>query len=127
MQYNKYVLWLVFTIAITTYSCTRKKDKRYVRNFSGFVYSAIDSLPYKNTSFMLYHLNGGSMLQGMKTQEEVKIITTNDDGYFNVEFNVINTLRTTFICHPDNSNKTCEDNNVGFSSGGGHVDTLYVR
>lgn len=124
---------LLYNVTIITLlsisSCNKDEVKKNTYNYHGYIYSAVDSTPYRNTSFKFYQVVRAPSTAGGKTQEEVMISATDSSGYFNIDFNVIKTASgSIFICQPEFSNNSCENNGAGFGIGkSGDVGTIYLR
>lgn len=113
-------------IIITIISCNKSDDEN-IYNFNGYIYNVADSTPYSNTTFKLYQQSGGGALQGNKTKEEVRLITTDVNGYFSTEFNVVNSLRPIHLCHSNTDNYDCLESDVSFKAGNNDIGILYVK
>lgn len=118
----------IYMLLVVLYSCKKDKDDpANIATYTGYIYNAADSTPYANTSFKLYQLDGGNLGNGYKSTEEVKPFTTNDEGYFSVEFNVISN-GTIWVCFTDTKNYDCKNSSTstGFNPSNKDVGILYV-
>lgn len=122
----------IILIVILAFSCNKDLSKRekLSRDYTGYIYNLADSTPHKNTSFKFYYFIQESLLSGSGIYEDIKVATTDSNGFFDVNFNIIRRVSgpgRIFICHPDVDNSSCMNSTAAFGTGKiGGVDTFYT-
>ena len=78
---NKIILTLTVFILFLN-SCGKDKKKVFTYKRLGYIYNSIDSTPFKNTEFKVYHYNPS--MAGLPGELEETLFFTNGKGYFEV-------------------------------------------
>lgn len=96
---------LLLAFIILSTACTKNNDDDEDSSnppvtFTGYVYSFNDSTPLANTSFIMYQRKEPAPSTGYVPEEEIVPFTTDENGYFLVDFKLIS-LNGIHVCWPD--------------------------